>query len=163
MMRMSGRLAAVALLASPALAMAVETDLLSGRYGHDSSEPAYEAIWEVRRVGEGWQAGTLEDSIYSTAHEMSPAGRRAFWEEMGWPVETSFDADCVTWGEAPLSLLDVLEEKPPVASGPDVFGSDLVCHVPARVRKDIGWLSDSGEDWFYYSPVGGVMEVRRVP
>ena len=162
MMRRYGRLTGVALLAMPTLIAAMEPDPLGGRYGHEFSEPAYAAVWEVRRVGAGWQAGTVADDTYSAAHEMSPAARRAFWEKMGWLAATSTEADCVTWGEAPLSLTDMLEGKP-VATGPDAFGSDLVCHVPAHVRKDIDWLADSSEDWFFYNPVAGVMEVRRVP
>ncbi len=136
-------------------------DLLSGRYGHASSEPAYQAVWEVSHAVDGWHARNLEEPTTSAAIRLSPAGRRAFWEKMGWPVASADTADCVTWGEAPASLLSLLEDKPanPIAG---TFGNALLCHVPAAARKEIGWLQDSIEDWFYYDPVAGVMEVRRL-
>ena len=41
---------------APGCALAAEADLLSGRYGHDASEPAYQAVWEVSRQDQGWLA-----------------------------------------------------------------------------------------------------------
>ena len=150
----------------PVCAQAAEPDLLSGRYGHDASEPAYQAVWEVTHQGQDWQARNLADDAASMAYRLSPAGRRAFWEKMDWPSQTADNADCVTWGEAEASLLDLLQE-PQADAGPkagaDVVGNALVCHVPAAARKKIGWLQDSSEDWFYYDPMAGVMEVRRLP
>lgn len=150
----------------PVCGQAAEADLLSGRYGHDASEPAYQAVWEVSRQGENWQARNLTEQAASTAYRLSPAGRRAFWERMDWPSHTADTADCVTWGEAEPSLSDLLQESPADAdpkTTEDVVGGALVCHVPAEARKQIGWLQDSGEDWFYYDAMAGVMEVRRLP
>lgn len=150
----------------PVCAQAAETELLSGRYGHDASEPSYQAVWEVSRQGENWQARNLSEEAASSAYRLSPAGRRAFWEKMDWPAQTADTADCVTWGEAAPSLLDLLQESPDDGepkAGADVVGNAVVCHVPAAARKQIGWLQDSNEDWFYYDSVAGVMAVRRLP
>lgn len=155
---------------APGCAMAAEADLLSGRYGHDASEPAYQAVWEISRQDQAWQARNLTDAAASTAYRLSPVGRRAFWEKMDWPSQTADTADCVTWGEATRSLQDMLVDllQEPQAdakpkTGADVVGAAVVCHVPAEARKQIGWLQDSREDWFYYDPMAGVMEVRRLP
>ncbi len=156
----------VILLLAPVCAQAAEADPLSGRYGHDASEPAYQAVWEVSRQGQDWQARNLTDELASTAYRLSPAGRQAFWEKMDWPSHTAATADCVTWGEAAPSLLDLLQESQADAepkAAVDVVGGALVCHVPAEARKQIGWLQDSSEDWFYYDAMAGVMEVRRLP
>ena len=154
---------------APGCALAAEADLLSGRYGHDASEPAYQAVWEVSRQDQGWLARSLSDGAASTAYRLSPAGRRAFWEKMYWPSQTADTADCVTWGEAARSLQDMLVDllQEPQAdarpkTGADVVGTVVVCHVPAEARKQIGWLQDRREDWFYYDFLTGLMEVRRL-
>ena len=155
----------VLLSLAPGCALAAEPDVLSGRYGHDASEPAYQAVWEVSRQDQAWQARNLTDDAASTAYRLSPAGRRAFWEKMDWPSQTADTADCVTWGEAAPSLLDMLQE-PQADGGPktgaDVVGNAVVCYVPAGARKQIGWLQDRREDWFYYDFLTGLMEVRRL-
>ena len=150
----------------PVCGQAAEADLLSGRYGHDASEPAYQAVWEVSRQGEIWQARNLSERTAATAYQLSSVGRRAFWEKMDWPSHAADTADCVTWGEAAPSLQELLQETQADGgpkAGADVVGDALVCHVPAEARKQIGWLQDNREDWFYYDSVAGVMEVRRLP
>ncbi len=142
-------------------AAAESADRFSGRYGHDASEPAYEPVWEVRRAGEGWQAGAVEAGEFADAYRISPAGRRAFWEKMNWPAATSADADCLSWGDAPPDLMDLLEDKPPAARA-DTFGNALICHVPVASRQAIDWLAGHAEDWFYYDPMAGVMDVRQL-
>jgi hypothetical protein len=133
-----------------------------GRYGHGASEPAFEPVWEVRRAGEGWQTGTLADGEFAQAYTLSPAGRDAFWDKMGWPLPTAADAHCVSWGQAPGGLMDLLADAP-AASPPDTFGYALICHVPAASRQAIDSLADESEDWFYYDPMAGIMGVRRLP
>jgi len=137
------------------------TDLFSGRYGHDASEPAYAPVWELKRGGEGWQAVTVIEGESVDAYRLSSAGRGAFWQKMHWPVATAADADCISWGEAPPDLLAMLQEAPAVAS-PDTFGEALICHVPAASRHAIDWLADATEDWFYYDPMAGIMSVRQL-
>lgn len=151
----------VLLALAPLAASSAEVDLLSGQYGHGASEPAYTPVWEVRQVADGWQARNLQEPVASTATRLSLEGRRAFWEKMAWPVASADTADCVTWGEAPPSLGDWLEDKPVTAIA-GTFGNALVCHVPAAARTQIGWLQGSPEDWFYYDPMAGVMEVRQL-
>ena len=151
----------MSLLVATIPAWAADPDVLAGRYGHDASEPAYQPVWEVIHEGERWQARNVGDDAYSVAYRMSGVGRRAFWEKMGWPLASADVADCVSWGTAPASLVDMLEEITPV-TGADTYGLALVCHVPPAARTQIDWLQASTEDWFYYDPMAGVMEVRRL-
>ena len=102
------------------------------------------------------------DGESTAAYRMSLTGRRAFWEKMGWTIASATEADCISWGQAAPSLIDFLNDDPPVAS-PNTFGHALICHVPSDVRASIGWLADQDEGWFYYDPVAGVMSIRRVP
>ncbi|RZA34063.1 MAG: hypothetical protein EOP92_17600 [Lysobacteraceae bacterium] len=152
----------MSLLVATIPASAADPDVLAGRYGHDVSEPAYQPVWEVIHEGGRWQARNVGDDDYSVAYRMSGVGRRAFWEKMGWPLASADTADCVSWGDAPASLVDMLEEAIPV-TGADTYGLALVCHVPPATRAQIDWLRASAEDWFYYDPMAGVMEVRRLP
>ncbi|MET0892045.1 MAG: hypothetical protein ABWY01_00570 [Pseudoxanthomonas sp.] len=152
----------IALVGPGANALAAEPDHpLSGRYGHDASEPAYAPVWELQRRGEGWLAVTLVDGQSVHAYPLSSAGRAAFWKKMNWAVASAADANCISWGEAPPDLLGMLQESPGVAP-PDTFGEALICHVPAASRRAIDWLAGATEDWFYYDPVAGVMQVRQL-
>jgi hypothetical protein len=38
----------------------------------------------------------------------------------------------------------------------------VLCHVPSRDRACIDWRAGNASDGFYYDPVAGVMEVRRL-
>lgn len=144
-----------------ATAAAEPADPFSGRFGHAASEPAYAPVWEVRRVGSAWQAGNIVEGENRDAHRLSAAGREAFWQTMDWPAETSRGADCLSWGERPSNLMDLLADTPPVAV-PGAPGYAVLCHVPSSARKAIDWLSDEPHDWFYYDPVVGVMGVRQL-
>lgn len=156
-----------AVLASvPAAALAADpADVFSGRYGHDASEPAYEPVWEVRAAGAAWRAGSIVEGGLAEAVRLSAAGREAFWRRMHWPVETSRDADCLSWGERAPDLVDLMGDAPAVAppdapGQPDAPGHAVLCHVPPAARKAIDWLADGPHDWFYYDAVAGVMGVR---
>lgn len=151
-------------LQAPSLS-AAEHDQFSGHYGHHASDPVYQPVWQIEREGDGWQASTLADGEHSPAQELPAEGRRAFWEKMGWPPGTSAAADCITWGEAPPSLLDALDslEAGAAPAPAAAYGNALLCHVSADTRANIDWLAGNADDWFYYDPIVGVMEVRRVP
>ncbi|WP_155419470.1 hypothetical protein [Chromobacterium subtsugae] len=72
-------------------------------------------------------------------HSLSAEERAVFWQKMGWPAAGSAAAQCASNGD------------------------DLFCQVPKRVRAGIAWLKDNESDFFYYSEIGGVMEISRLP
>ncbi|POA97536.1 hypothetical protein C2134_17065 [Chromobacterium sinusclupearum] len=57
---------------------------------------------------------------------------------MGWPAKGSAAASC---------------------AGKD---DDLFCQVPKRIRVSIPWLKNNASDFFYYSEISGVMEIKRL-
>lgn len=156
------------LLLTASMALSAETEL-AGRYTHDYTEPADEPVWQVERIGDGFSIETLADADRQPAWPLDGDGRAAFWDRMTWPVATARDAQCITWGEAPLLLADLLampedgaaaKAKPAPGSK---LGAGVLCRVARVARERISWLSDHESDHFYFDSFLGVMEVRRLP
>lgn len=142
---------------------------LVGRYGHDSTEPADEPVWQVERVADGYTVEYLAVGEREPAWLLDSDGRAAFWERMMWPTDTARNAECLSWGEAPLMLADLLD-MPDDASAPAVKaasaqtpGAGVLCRVEPAARAKISWLSDNLSDYFFHDAMGGVMEVRQLP
>ena len=78
-----------------------------------------------------------------------------------FPPPEVFGAFLAAFGEK--ALQDLLADTPPapVVAGDD-YGLGVLCHVPAPARSRIDWLAGNASDWFYYDPVAGVMEIRRL-
>ena len=135
----------------------------TGQYGHGATADRNEVVWSVQGEAPSWRLTRTADDEQVDARRMGARGREAFWTRMDWPADSSTDADCLTWGEKPASLQDLLADTPPapVATGDD-YGLGVLCHVPASARARIDWLAGNASDWFYYDPVAGVMEVRRL-
>nr|WP_298134124.1 hypothetical protein [uncultured Pseudoxanthomonas sp.] len=135
----------------------------TGQYGHGATADRDEVVWIVQGEAPSWRLTRTTDEEQVDAQRMGARGREAFWTRMDWPADSSTDADCLTWGEKPASLQDLLADTPPapVATGDD-YGLGVLCHVPASARARIDWLAANASDWFYYDPVAGVMEVRRL-
>ncbi|KAF1719293.1 hypothetical protein [Pseudoxanthomonas wuyuanensis] len=146
-------------LALASAAGAQEVDF-AGRYGHDYTANADEPVWEVRSEGEGWSAQSLAEPELHPAYRLTLQGRERFWRKMHWPEGTAAAAECLSWGQPPLSLEDLLDERVPPGPQQDGFGESLLCRLPAQVRRDIDWLSGNEQDWFYYDSVAGVLEVK---
>lgn len=158
-----GLLFTLALLASFPLARAGDAASFAGDYGHDATTSADDVVWRVEAVGAHWRIVRTSDGEAHDAHRLPAPGRTKFWDRMGWPADTATDADCLSWGEKPASLEDLLSDAPPVAAARgDDYGLGLLCHVPPASRSRIGWLAGHAGDWFYYDPVAGVMDVRRL-
>ncbi|MFC6186103.1 hypothetical protein [Pseudoxanthomonas japonensis] len=151
------------LLVPASVALAGEPASFAGDYGHGATHDADEVVWRVQDTGTGWRLTSTGDGGVVDAHRLDRQGRTAFWNRMGWPADSSRDADCLTWGEKPASLDDLLADTPPapVAAGGD-YGLGVLCRVPLAARIQTGWLGDQASDWFYYDPVAGVMEARRL-
>lgn len=144
----------------------------SGRYGHAMTASSDEVVWTIDAEGGGWRVSmagdTPAETTVASAHPLGAAGRAAFWRKMLWPEAGSRQARCLSWGEAPAGLsdlLDALEGKPPaIETAPaDRIGASVLCRVPADARRDIGWIAGNASDWFYYDSVFGVMEIQRLP
>lgn len=147
-----------------AFADAGEPPAFAGRYGHDATALPDDVVWIVQQAGDRWRVMQVGDGSTSDAHRLQRRGRDAFWARMDWPEGTGTDADCLSWGEKPGSLQDLLSEAPPAPSAPgEDYGHALLCHVPQPSRARIAWLADNTSDWFYYDPVFGVIEVRALP
>ena len=151
------------LIALSPLASAGEPRSFAGDYGHDATHDADEVVWRVQEAGDAWRLTSTGDGEVVDAHRLGERGRVAFWTRMGWPVDSSQDADCLSWGEKPASLEDLFADAPAsrTATGDD-YGLGVLCHVPSPARARIDWLSGNGSDWFYYDAMLGVMEVRRL-
>lgn len=135
----------------------------AGQYGHGATADSDEVVWSVQGEAPSWRLTRTADDEQVDAQRLGARGRAAFWTRMDWPVDSSADADCLTWGEKPASLQDLLADTPPtpLAAGDD-YGLGVLCHVPASARSRIDWLAGNASDWFYYDPIAGVMEVRRL-
>ena len=157
------RLLLLALSACPAIVIAGDADRFAGDYGHDATATADEVVWTVVAVGDQWRIVRTADGEAQAAHRLQARGRATFWDRMGWPADTATDADCLSWGEKPASLADLLADPPNSATAPgDEAGLGVLCHVPPASRARIEWLASHAGDWFYYDPVAGVMDVRRL-
>lgn len=153
----------ISLVGLSSSAFAGEPMSFAGEYGHGATRDADEVVWRVQDVGTGWRLTSTGDGEVVEAHRLGERGRAAFWDRMGWPNDTSRDADCLTWGRKPASLDDLFADAPPAPSPPgDDYGEGVLCHVPPIARARIDWLDDNGSDWFYYDPIAGVMEARRL-
>lgn len=159
-MRLSGFACLVALSSN---AFAGESVSFAGDYGHGATRDAGEVVWRVQETGAEWRLTSTGDGGVVDAHRLGERGRAAFWNRMGWPVDTSPGADCLTWGTKPASLDDLLADAPPAPAEPgDDYGEGVLCHVPSTARARIDWLAGNGSDWFYYDAMAGVTEARRL-
>ena len=120
-------------------------------------------VWQVEGAGHHWRVTVLTTGETHDAHHLQARGRDAFWSRMDWPLESSAEADCLTWGDKPGSLQDLLADTPPAPSAPgEDYGHAVLCHVPPAARARIGWIADNASDWFYYDPLLGVIEARAL-
>ncbi|KUM03820.1 hypothetical protein KIF53_12045 [Chromobacterium subtsugae] len=114
-------------------------DFPAGVYGHEYTAQAGEPVWNIRKVGDGLALSGNAGTAPVLLHSLSAEERAVFWQKMGWPAAGSAAAQCASNGD------------------------DLFCQVPKRVRAGIAWLKDNESDFFYYSEIGGVMEISRLP
>jgi hypothetical protein len=148
---------------APSFAEAGGQPAFVGTYGHGATALPDDVVWIVQQAGDHWRVVQVADGAASDAHRLQRRGRDAFWARMDWPEGTGAEADCLSWGEKPGSLEDLLSDVPPVPSAPgEDYGHALLCHVPQPSRARIAWLADNTSDWFYYDPVFGVIEVRAL-
>ncbi len=71
-------------------------------------------------------------------NRLTPAEVGAFWQKMLWPPATRAGVQCVGDDES------------------------VFCQVPPAQRQQIDWLAGQHSDYFFYSEMGGVMEIQRL-
>lgn len=129
------------LLVTASAALAREPDSFAGDYGHGATHDAGEVVWRVQEAGTGWRLTSTGDGEVVAAHRLGKQGRAAFWSRMGWPVDSSHDASCLTWGEKPASLDDLLADAPPTLPRPatTMARACSAMYPRRRVRASTGW------------------------
>ena len=151
------------LCALPCIARTGEPPAFAGNYGHAATASADDVVWQVEEAGHHWRVTLVTTGETHDAHRLQARGRDAFWSRMDWPLDSGAQADCLTWGEKPGSLQDLLADAPPAPSAPgEDYGHAVLCHVPPAARARIGWIADNASDWFYYDPLLGVIEARAL-
>ncbi|WP_406850495.1 hypothetical protein [Chromobacterium phragmitis] len=111
-------------------------DFPAGIYGHEYTAQAGEPVWDLRKVGDGLAWSGNDGAAPVLLHNLSAEERAAFWQKMDWPAASSAAAQCAGNGD------------------------DLFCQVPKRVRAGISWLKDNGSDFFYYSAMANLGDLR---
>jgi hypothetical protein len=111
---------------------------LLGHFGHGFTEPAGEVVWTVTAQADGYALLAHGDQSRSLLHRLTPAEVGAFWQKMLWPPATRAGVQCVGDDES------------------------VFCQVPPAQRQQIDWLAGQHSDYFFYSEMGGVMEIQRL-
>ncbi|UOV09590.1 hypothetical protein MUU77_04645 [Pseudoxanthomonas sp. F37] len=151
------------LCALPCIARTGEPAAFAGDYGHTATASADDVVWRVEQAGSHWRVILVAADEAHEAHRLQARGRDAFWSRMDWPLDSSAQAECLTWGDKPGSLQDLLADAPPAPSAPgEDYGHAVLCHVPPAARARIGWIADNASDWFYYDPLLGVIEAHAI-
>ena len=134
------RLLAVLCLYVFAGAASASTDPLVGSFTHDFTRVKNDPVWTVKKTGSAWQVRLHGANATVHARPATNAERAAFWEQMWWPADEAKEAQCLR-----------VEEQSPA----------MMCYVHGSARAGIDALSKNKSDYFYFDPMGGLMEIRR--
>jgi hypothetical protein len=121
-------------------AASAASDPLVRSFTHDFTRIKNDAVWTVKKTGSTWQVRVHGANETVRARPATNAERAAFWEQMWWPADKAKDAQCLR-----------VEEQSP----------GLMCYVHGSTRAGISALSKNKSDYFYFDPMGGLMEIRR--
>ena len=116
-----------------------ETSPLVGSFTHDFTRPSNQSVWTVKKAGAAWQV-RLHGGNQTVRARPATDAERAAWEKMWWPADKAKSAQCLR-----------VEEQSP----------GLMCYVHGSTRAGISDLSKNKSDYFYFDPMGGLMEIRR--
>ncbi|WP_156970611.1 hypothetical protein [Andreprevotia chitinilytica] len=117
--------------------VACANDLL-GTFGHDATENAQTPVWMVTQNGRSFNLYRHGDHSNQAVKLLSEADRKGFWEKMWWKSTSYTQAQCIGAGEL------------------------VLCYVPSKARKMERSLKTQKNDYFYYDPMSGVMEVHKI-
>ncbi|WP_137937919.1 hypothetical protein [Chitinivorax sp. B] len=113
-------------------------DTLAGQFGHAFVKKPNEVVWTIQPKANTYELIMHGDNSTTQLHKLSDKERSTFWKKMDWPPASQQGADC---------------------AGND---EDLFCFVPPKQRAAITWLKDNQSGYFFYSQMGGVMEIKRI-
>jgi len=115
-------------------------DPLVGSFTHNFTRVKNDPVWTVKKTGTAWHVRVHGANEPVHARLATNAERAAFWEQMWWLADKAKDARCLR-----------VEEHSP----------GLMCYVHGSTRAGIDALSKHKSDYFYFDPMGGLMEIRR--
>lgn len=115
-------------------------DPFVGSFTHDFTHIKNDSVWTVKKTGSAWQVRAHGANQTVRARPATDGERAAFWEQMWWPADKANDAQCLR-----------IEEQ----------SQGMMCYVQGRTRAGISGLSKHKSDYFYFDPMGGLMEIRR--
>jgi len=114
------------------------SELLLGNFGHEFTGKKGETVWSIRATGSSYELFSLGGNFKTGLQPLSKAAVAALWKELLWPQATTAGVVCLGNDE------------------------DIFCHVPQNQRKKIDWLAGNKSNYFFYSAMGGVMEIKRL-
>lgn len=125
-------------LCAPVWALEDPVAGLLGNFGHEFTEPAGSVVWTITPREKGYELYSHGDQSRAMMHRWKPAEIRSFWQKMLWPQDTMEGVECLGNDE------------------------EIYCQVPPVQRARIDWIANSKSDYFFYSEMGGVMEIQRL-
>jgi len=116
-------------------------DSLVGQFTHDFTLPENQPVWTVKKTGTTWRVLFHGSNETLLAKQVDEAGKAAFWEQMWWPSDKAKGARCLSIGGK---------------------WQGMMCYVHGKARAEVSDLAQNGSDYFYYDPLGGLKEIRRI-
>jgi hypothetical protein len=134
---MKKRLLSLVLLiaAFPAFA---EINPIVGAFGHDFTTTKNDPVFTVKENKGSFQLTQHGDDSMHTLSALSNAAKKEFWDKMWWESNSFEKAQCLGNQEV------------------------IMCFVPKAERQKEAGLKDRQSDYFYYSPIAGVMEIAKI-
>ncbi|HRH17335.1 MAG TPA: hypothetical protein PLS22_07760 [Aquabacterium sp.] len=124
----------IAFASSPAYS----NEILLGNFGHEFTRTSKDIVWTIKAAGEKFDITYHGDNTKDRLRPLSSKAVRSLWQKLHWPDETMSSASCLGNEE------------------------DTFCHVPKEQRANIDWLMDYKSDFFYYSVMGGIMQIHKM-
>lgn len=103
------------------------TAVPTGSFGLEFSANPKAAAYSIAGSGSAYQVTSVEDQTEYDATVMDDAAKKSFWEKQGLKSDSS-SASCLR------------------------FERDVICDVPADVRKSDDKLKNISSDYFFYTP-----------
>lgn len=126
------------LLSCGIAAQAQAQSLPVGSFGHRYTDAPNTAVWTVTLHHAATQEYRLlrhSDAQQTKLKPLTKKEREQFWARMHWSLNEADAAVCLgNW-------------------------TDILCHVPHKVRLKNDWLKSYKSDFFHYDTIGGVMEM----
>jgi hypothetical protein len=130
--------AIVSIIAALACHSVSASEILVGNFGHEFTRKNGDVVWKIQPKGNAYELHALGDNSKATIKPMSRKAINSFWEKMLWPASTTLGVSCLANRE------------------------DIFCYVPRDQQEKIDWISGNKSGFFYYSTMGGIMEINKI-